>query len=89
MTEEISSEYINMTRKDDAIHHRCEEYDLMSIFIAKSLRDAKKSSTMILEKYPSIVTKLTFIHRMFSTKNQSVKNPNPDVLLKILYKPCY
>lgn len=60
------------------------EYDWMIIFTAKSLRDAKKFSSVLLEKYPNLIAKVTLMHAMFSTKNHHIKNPNPEVLFEFL-----
>jgi DNA-binding Lrp family transcriptional regulator len=60
------------------------EYDWMIIFTAKSLRDAKKFSSVLLEKYPNLIAKVTLMHAMFSTKNHHIKNPNPEALFEFL-----
>jgi DNA-binding Lrp family transcriptional regulator len=60
------------------------EYDWMVVFTAKNLRDAKKYSTLILEKYPNLIAKVTLMQAMFSTKRHHIKNPDPDALLEFL-----
>ncbi|HIH29080.1 MAG TPA: Lrp/AsnC family transcriptional regulator [Thermoplasmata archaeon] len=60
------------------------EYDWMIILTAKTLRDAKKFSTVILEKYPNIIAKVILIQVLHSSKSHHIKNPNPDTLLDFL-----
>ena len=60
------------------------EYDWVLIFTAKDLRNAKKFSSLLAEKYPGVIVKMSLMQVLFSNREHYVFNPDPDALQKFL-----
>jgi len=60
------------------------EYDWMIIFTSPNLRDAKKFSTMLIENYPNIITKINLMQILHSPKTHHIISPTPEYLLEFL-----
>lgn len=60
------------------------EYDWMIIFTSQNLRDAKKFSTMLVEKYPNLIVKVNLMQILHSAKTHHIVSPTPETLLEFL-----
>ncbi len=60
------------------------EYDWMIIFTSQNLRDAKKFSTMLVEKYPNIIAKINLMQILYCAKTHHIVSPTPESLLEFL-----
>ncbi|HWR27810.1 MAG TPA: Lrp/AsnC family transcriptional regulator [Candidatus Thermoplasmatota archaeon] len=60
------------------------EYDWMIIFTSQNLRDAKKFSTLLIEKYPNIIVKINLMQILHSPKTHHIISPTPESLLDFL-----
>jgi len=60
------------------------EYDWMIIFTSQNLRDAKKFSTILIERYPNIIAKVNLMQILHSSKTHHIVSPTPESLLDFL-----
>jgi len=52
------------------------EYDWVLIFTAPDIRKAKKFSTVLLNDYPGMATKITLLQLLMTLRSQHILNPN-------------
>ena len=60
------------------------DYDWILIFTANDLKHAKKFCSLLMTKYPGLISRYTLIQILYSPRNHYILNPNPKKLREVL-----
>jgi DNA-binding Lrp family transcriptional regulator len=80
----LEKEYMHMGINIESSYYIHGEYDWVLIFTAKDLKQAKKFSGVLLEKYPGVITKTNLMRILFTQRTSNILNPDAMKLREFL-----
>jgi DNA-binding Lrp family transcriptional regulator len=60
------------------------DYDWILIFTANDLKHAKKFCSLLMAKYPGLISRYTLMQILYSPRHHYIHNPNPKKLREVL-----
>jgi DNA-binding Lrp family transcriptional regulator len=80
----LEKEYIKIGINIESSYYVHGEYDWVLIFTTKDLKQAKKFGSLLVEKYPGVIAKISLMRILFTQRTNNILNPDPTKLREFL-----